>query len=84
MSKFDLRALKVGGTTPSCVKVDFAAALMGPSHWKVRQWITAGVLPARNLPSGGLRIAVTDLEDRRASAARPQRQLPSRPGRMTT
>ena len=62
MSKLDLTALTVGGIAPSYVSVDVAAALMGVSHWTIRRWITAGALPARKLPSGGLRVAVSDLE----------------------
>jgi excisionase family DNA binding protein len=63
MSKLDLTNLTTGGITPSYVSVDIAAALMGVSHWTVRRWITAGALPARKLPSGGLRVAVADLEE---------------------
>jgi excisionase family DNA binding protein len=63
MTKLDLTNLKVGGITPSYVSVDIAAALMGVSHWTVRRWITSGALPARKLPSGGLRVAVADLEE---------------------
>ena len=63
VSKFDLSALTVGGITPSYVSVEIAAQLMGVSHWTVRRWITAGALPARKLPSGGLRVAVADLEE---------------------
>jgi excisionase family DNA binding protein len=63
VSKLDLTALTVGGITPSYVSVDIAAALMGVSHWTVRRWITAGALPARKLPSGGLRVAVADLDE---------------------
>jgi predicted site-specific integrase-resolvase len=36
---------------------------MGVSHWTVRRWITSGALAARKLPSGGLRVAVADLEN---------------------
>ena len=63
MSKLDLTNLATDGIAPSYVSVDIAAALMGVSHWTVRRWITAGALPARKLPSGGLRVAVTDLEE---------------------
>lgn len=63
MSKLDLSTLTVGGIAPSYVSVEIAAALMGVSHWTVRRWITAGALPARKLPSGGLRVAVADLEE---------------------
>lgn len=63
MSKLDLSALTVGGITPSYVSVEIAGQLMGVSHWTVRRWITAGALPARKLPSGGLRVAVADLEE---------------------
>lgn len=62
MSNLDLTARTVGGIKPSYVSVDIAAALMGVSHWTVRRWITAGALPPRKLPSGGLRVAVADLE----------------------
>ena len=63
MSKLDLTNLATGGITPGYVSVDIAASLMGVSHWTVRRWITAGALPARKLPSGGLRVAVADLEE---------------------
>ena len=63
MSKLDLTNLTTGGITPSYVSVDIAAAPMGVSHWTVRRWITAGALPARKLPSGGLRVAVADLAE---------------------
>jgi hypothetical protein len=63
MSKLDLSSLTVGGITPSYVSVAIAGQLMGVSHWTVRRWITAGALPARKLPSGGLRVAVADLEE---------------------
>jgi excisionase family DNA binding protein len=63
MSKLDWTNLATGGITPSYVSVDIAATLMGVSHWTVRRWITAGALPARKLPSGGLRVAVADLEE---------------------
>jgi excisionase family DNA binding protein len=62
MSNLDLSALTVGGIAPSYVTVDAAAALMSVSHWTVRRWITNGALPARKMPSGGLRVAVADLE----------------------
>ncbi|ULP48066.1 helix-turn-helix domain-containing protein [Mycolicibacter virginiensis] len=61
-SKIDLSALTVGGIEPSYVTLEVAAQLMGVSHWTVRRWISAGHLPARKLPSGGLRVAVVDLE----------------------
>ena len=56
---------------------------MGVSDWTVRRWITAGAQPARKLPSGGLRVAVADLEevgepvrpDRSGTHRRPQRQF---------
>lgn len=73
MSKLDLTALTVGGITPSYVSVDIAAALMGVSHWTVRRWITAGALSARKLPSGGLRVAVADL-DEIGELVRPDRE----------
>lgn len=60
--KLDLSNLTVGGVAPSYVSVEHAAQLMDVSHWTVRRWITSGSLPARKLPSGGLRIAVVDLE----------------------
>jgi hypothetical protein len=62
MPRLNLTNLTTGGITPSYVSVDIAAALMGVSHWTVRRWITADALPARKLPSGGLRVAVADLE----------------------
>ena len=61
MSILDLSALTVGGIAPSFISVDHAAQLMDVSHWTIRRWITSGALPARKLPSGGLRIAVADL-----------------------
>lgn len=79
MSKLDLSALTVGGITPSYVSVDVAAALMGVSHWTVRRWITAGSLPARKLPSGGLRVAVADLEEV-GEPVRPDRERRHRRG----
>lgn len=60
--KLDLTNLTIGGVAPSYVSVEHAAQLMDVSHWTVRRWITAGSLPAKKLPSGGLRIAVVDLE----------------------
>ncbi|TXI62499.1 helix-turn-helix domain-containing protein [Mycolicibacterium mageritense] len=61
-SKIDLTALTVGGIAPSFVSVEHAAQLMDCSHWTIRRWITSGQLVARKMPSGGLRIAVADLE----------------------
>jgi excisionase family DNA binding protein len=61
-SKLDLSSLTVGGIPPSFVSVEHAALLMDCSHWTVRRWITKGHLAARKMPSGGLRIAVSDLE----------------------
>ncbi|WP_018600927.1 helix-turn-helix domain-containing protein [Mycobacterium sp. 155] len=63
MSKLDLTALTVGGIAPSFVSVEHAAQLMDVSHWTVRRWITNGHLAARKMPSGGLRVAVVDLEN---------------------
>lgn len=77
MPKLDLADLRVGGITPSYVSVDIAAALMGVSHWTVRRWITSGSLPARKLPSGGLRVAVADLEEI-GEPVRPDRHATSR------
>jgi excisionase family DNA binding protein len=77
MPKLDLADLRVGGITPSYVSVDIAAALMGVSHWTVRRWITSGALPARKLPSGGLRVAVADLEEI-GEPVRPDRHATSR------
>lgn len=62
MSKLDLRSLTVGGVAPSFVSVEHAAQLMDCSHWTVRRWITSGALNARKMPSGGIRVAVSDLE----------------------
>lgn len=61
-NKIDLSALTVGGIAPSFVSVEHAALLMDCSHWTIRRWITSGALNARKMPSGGLRIAVRDLE----------------------
>ena len=61
-SKIDLTSLTVGGVAPSFVSVEVAAQLMGVSHWTVRRWISRAALPARKSPSGGLLIAVRDLE----------------------
>ena len=77
MSKLDLTNLATDGITPSYVSVDIAAALMGVSHWTVRRWITAGALPARKLPSGGLRVAVAGSRGgRRAGASGSQWNAP--------
>lgn len=62
MSKLNLSALTVGGIAPSYVSVEHAAQLMDCSHWTIRRWITSGALPARKMPSGGIRVAVADLE----------------------
>ncbi|GJF10502.1 hypothetical protein NGTWS0302_07650 [Mycolicibacterium cyprinidarum] len=50
-----------GSIAPSFISVDHAAQVMDVSHWTIRRRITSGALPARKLPSGGLRIAVADL-----------------------
>jgi excisionase family DNA binding protein len=62
VSKLDLTSLTVGGIAPSYVSVEHAAQLMDVSHWTVRRWITNGHLAARKMPSGGIRVAVSDLE----------------------
>ncbi|WP_135453508.1 helix-turn-helix domain-containing protein [Mycobacterium sp. DL99] len=72
MSKLDLTSLTVGGIAPSFLSVEHAAQLMDVSHWTVRRWITNGHLDARKMPSGGLRIAVADLEQI-GEQARPDR-----------
>lgn len=62
MSKLDLSALTVGGIAPSYISVEHVAQLMDVSHWTVRRWVACGKLAARKMPSGGIRIAVVDLE----------------------
>lgn len=58
----DLSSITVGGVVPSYISISTAARLMSVSPWTVRRWISSGALPARKLPSGGLRVAVADLE----------------------
>lgn len=63
MPKLDLSAFTTGGVAPSYLSVEHAALLMDVSHWTIRRWITSGALNAKKMPSGGIRVAVADLED---------------------
>lgn len=75
MSPIDLSGLTVGGIAPSYVSIEHAAQLMDVSHWTVRRWTSKGFLPARKLPSGGIRIAVAHLETI-GEPVRPDRTTP--------
>lgn len=61
-SKLNPDSLTVGGVTPSFLSVEHDVLLMDCSYWTIRRWITSGQFAARKMPSGGLRIAVADLE----------------------
>ncbi|CAJ1505249.1 helix-turn-helix domain-containing protein [[Mycobacterium] burgundiense] len=60
----------VDGVPASVVTVPVAAALLNAGQRSVWRWIADGQLPALRLPSGSVRIRVSDLEGLVAPLAR--------------